>query len=125
MESSFWFASARPRLGRTGYAAVHACRSSARSASGPCGVVGTQLVLSVAKPERGLRDWHVRSVPWTAPVVTTYLDGQLIGTQPVYEDTFDQPMCFAISAARAIATLEGNRRRPAFIEAPGGWFRVC
>ena len=60
----------------------------------------------------------------TATEVTTYLDGQLLGTQPVYEDTFDQPMYFVISAAPTNATIPGNPPRPAFIETQVDWFRV-
>jgi hypothetical protein len=110
--------------GPTGYADVNACSVVHKNTNSPCDVADAQRVQSVAKPEGGLCDWHVWSGKWTATEVSTYLDGQLLGTQPVYEDTFDQPMYFVISAAPTNATIPDNPPRPAFIETQVDWFRV-
>lgn len=79
-----------------------------------------------AKDGTGLCDWHTWSGHWTPSQMTTYLDGQPMGTLATY-DTTAQPMYLIISAAPLTAPTQTQPDfppPPPYIETQVDWVRV-
>jgi hypothetical protein len=113
----------RSWAGPSGYAKVNHVGALHRNTGGPCGVPDTPLRSYDVQGLSGLCDWHVWSGKWTADEVTTYLDGQRLGSQPTH-DTTAQPMYMLLTAAPTNSQPPENPPRPESMETQIDWVRV-
>ena len=109
--------------GASAYANVQHASVVHRNTGSPCGVADTSHRYLWDAPAGGLCDWHVWSGRWTATDLTTYLDGQPLGSQPVYPDSTPQPMYMLLTAA-PLSSVLGNPPKPATIETQVDYVRV-
>jgi hypothetical protein len=112
----------RSWAGPSGYANVNHVSVVHRNTSHPCGIQDEGRHYTV-NPGSNLCDWHVWGGKWTATELTTYLDGERVGSQPVYDSTA-QPMYMLLTAAPTNSQPPSNPPRPAFIETQIDWVRV-
>jgi beta-glucanase (GH16 family) len=113
--------------GPSAYADVNNVSVLHRNTSNPCGIQDTSRVFSKDFPGGGLSDWHVWSGKWTAAELTTYLDGQVLGTQATYPDSTGQPMYMLLTAAacmRVDSPPPGHPPPPETLETQIDWVRV-
>jgi hypothetical protein len=109
--------------GASAYADVQHVSAVHRNTSGPCGTPDTSHLYVWDAPAGGLCDWHVWGGKWTATDLTTYLDGERLGSQPVYPDSTPQPMYMLLTAA-PLGSVVGNPPKPAIIETQVDYVRV-
>jgi hypothetical protein len=109
--------------GASAYADVQHASFVHRNTSDECGAADSYHRYLWDAPSGGLCDWHVWSGRWTATELTTYLDGQQLGSQPVYPDSTPQPMYMLLTAA-PLGSVLGNPPKPAIIQTQVDYVRV-
>jgi hypothetical protein len=109
--------------GASAYADVNHVSVVHSNTSSPCAVDDTARTYSWDLPTGGLCDWHVWGGKWTSTELTTYLDGQQLGSQPVYPGSTAQPMYMLLTAAPVSGVL-GNPPKPAIIQTHIDYVRV-
>jgi hypothetical protein len=109
--------------GSSAYADVQHVSALHRNTSAPCGAADTSSKYVWDRPAGGLCDWHVWGGRWTSTELTTYLDGQRLGSQPTYPDSTPQPMYLLLTAA-PVTAVKDNPPMPAILQTQVDYVRV-